>query len=243
MKKNYGIAGENARFVGLLSVFLPMFVAIFIAGYIVGVATPACNLSSTIIGVLMLCLAFAFTIAIIISKKKLSRYYKGARGEEDVAFELAKLSDDFFVFNDFSPSKSCLLKPQRNIDHIVVGPSGIFIIETKNWSADISLEDGQILYDGKKPNTPPLQQARESTKATKLWLDEKLPQHTDLTYHTVVCFASNQIKDSNIYVSGVQVCNLNALTDCISNALVIPLDDNLLKDVSNTFVEYFENNT
>ena len=241
MKKFYGIAGENARFVGLLNVFLPMFAAIFIAGYIIGVATPGRTLSTTIIGILLLCLALAFGISIVLSKKKLSLYYKGAKGEEDVAAELTKLSNDYVVFNDFAPGKSNIFKPQENIDHIVVGPSGIFIIETKNWSADISLDKGQILYDGQKPNTPPLQQARELTKLTKDWLENQLVEDVDLTCHPVVCFASNQIKDSNIYVSGVQVCNLTALKDCIENALVIPIDKDLLKRVIKCFADYFDN--
>jgi hypothetical protein len=240
MKKFYGIAGENARFVGLLSVFLPMFAAIFIAGYIIGIASPIKNLSTTIIGILLLCLALAFGIAIVLSRKKLTLYYKGAKGEEDVASELTRLSDDYVIFNDFSPERSNLFKPQRNIDHIAVGPSGIFIIETKNWSADISLDKGQILYNGKKPNTPPLQQARDLTKVTKEWLEDQLDEDVDLTYHPVVCFASNQIKDSNIYVSGVQVCNLTALTDCIENALVIPINEDLLQKVIKCFVDYFE---
>jgi hypothetical protein len=240
MKKIYGIAGENARFVGLLSVFLPMFAAIFIAGYIIGVASPVKNLSTTIIGILLLCLALAFGISIVLSRKKLSLYYKGAKGEEDVATELTKLSDDYVIFNDFSPQIANIFKPQKNIDHIVVGASGIFIIETKNWSADISLEKGQILYNGKMPDTPPLQQARELTKLTKEWLEDQLDEDIDLAYHPVVCFASNQIKDSNIYVSGVQVCNLTALTDCIENALVIPIKEELLEKVVQCFVDYFE---
>jgi hypothetical protein len=242
MKKFYGIAGENARFVGLLNVFLPMFAAIFIAGYIIGIASPVKTLSTTVIGILLLCLALAFGISILLSRKKLVLYYKGAKGEEDVASELTKLSDEYVVFNDFAPGKSNIFKPQKNIDHIVVGPSGIFIVETKNWSSDISLDKGHILYDGQKPDTPPLQQARELTKLTKDWLEEQLGEEVnDLTYHPVVCFASNQIKDSNIYVSGVQVCNLTALKDCIENALVIPIDENLLKKVIKCFADYFDN--
>lgn len=241
MKNFYGTAGENTRFVGLLNVFLPMFVAIFIAGYIVGVASPGRTLSSTIIGVLLICLALAFGISILLSKKKLVLYYKGAKGEENVASELTKLTSEFVVFNDFMPGKPNLFKPQKNIDHIVVGPSGVFVIETKNWSADISLDKGLILYNGQKPNTPPLQQARERTKLTKEWLEKQLDEEVDLTYHPVVCFASNQIKDANIYVSGVQVCNLTALRDCIENALVIPINEDLLKRVIKCFADHFDN--
>lgn len=240
-KKIYGIAGENARFVGLFTVFLPIFIAIFLAGYIIGIATPIDNPSTTVIGTLMLCMAFAFGIAIIISRRKLALYYKGAKGEENVASELAKLSNDFVVFNDFSPGGSGFFKSQRTIDHIVVGPPGVFVIETKNWNAEISIDKGQILYDGKKPDNPPLAQARESTKQTKEWIEKRIGA-SNITYHSVVCFASNQLKDTNIYVSGVQVCNMNALTDFIENALVIPMEKEVTESVIKCFAEFFEGN-
>ena len=66
----------------------------------------------------------------------------GARGEEAVIAELRKLPDSYYVFNDMKFNtdehwiydngerfnKSC------QIDHLVVGPTGIFLLETKNWS-------------------------------------------------------------------------------------------------------------
>ena len=66
----------------------------------------------------------------------------GAIGEGKVEKQLRKLSDSFYILNDyrvkFNPP---LLNGQTNenifsiqIDHIVIGPTGIFIIETKNWS-------------------------------------------------------------------------------------------------------------
>lgn len=66
----------------------------------------------------------------------------GAIGEHKVVKELEKLSDEYILINDFS------LNFQRPIynkqegdyiksiqaDHILVAPSGIFLIETKNWN-------------------------------------------------------------------------------------------------------------
>jgi hypothetical protein len=66
----------------------------------------------------------------------------GALGEEKVVKELEKLSDEYILINNFA----CEFHPpiyrrQENdyiksiqIDHVLVSPSGIFIIETKNWS-------------------------------------------------------------------------------------------------------------
>lgn len=66
----------------------------------------------------------------------------GALGEHKVVKELENLSDEYFLLNDFSLSfPTAIYNRKENdyiksiqIDHILVSPSGIFLIETKNWS-------------------------------------------------------------------------------------------------------------
>lgn len=66
----------------------------------------------------------------------------GALGEQKVVRELEKLSDEYFLINDFSLLFATpIYNRQENeyiksiqIDHILVCPSGVFLIETKNWS-------------------------------------------------------------------------------------------------------------
>jgi hypothetical protein len=67
-------------------------------------------------------------------------WISGARGEKEVLQALSELSDDYIVINDVQlhlnppmitdqgPRFSC------QADHVVLGPSGVFNIETKNWS-------------------------------------------------------------------------------------------------------------
>lgn len=46
---------------------------------------------------------------------------------------LQKLNDSYYLLNDV------VLYPKAgNIDHLVLGPNGIFVIETKNYKGDIS---------------------------------------------------------------------------------------------------------
>ena len=62
-------------------------------------------------------------------------YRAGIIGEQKVTRILsAALSDDYSLFNDV------MLKSISggNIDHVVVGPTGIFVIETKNYKGKIS---------------------------------------------------------------------------------------------------------
>ncbi len=66
----------------------------------------------------------------------------GAIGEQKVSKELERLPDDYILINDFSCSfhppiynrqESDYIKSIQ-IDHILIAPSGVFLIETKNWS-------------------------------------------------------------------------------------------------------------
>jgi len=54
---------------------------------------------------------------------------KGLEGEQSVASELSYLDDEFLLLNDVM-----LPGGRGNIDHILVGPTGVFVFETKNYS-------------------------------------------------------------------------------------------------------------
>lgn len=69
-----------------------------------------------------------------------SKLYKGAEGEILVIEKLRNLTDDYCIFNDLFFEldsgvnfNGAFLKSAQ-IDHLVIGPSGIYVIETKNWS-------------------------------------------------------------------------------------------------------------
>ena len=72
----------------------------------------------------------------------LNSFILGALGEQKVVKTLEALSDDYYLINDFAISFSPALYNKREndyiksvqIDHILVAPSGVFLIETKNWS-------------------------------------------------------------------------------------------------------------
>ncbi len=67
-------------------------------------------------------------------------WLSGARGEREVEGALAELPDAFVVINDVSLLLAPPLKSKEGLrfrcqaDHVVIGPSGVFNVETKNWS-------------------------------------------------------------------------------------------------------------
>lgn len=68
----------------------------------------------------------------------------GAFGEQKVVEVLKKLPDDYYLINDFKVNfKPGLYNKSENyyinsvqMDHILIGPGGVFLIETKNWSEE-----------------------------------------------------------------------------------------------------------
>lgn len=61
-----------------------------------------------------------------------SNYKGGLEAENLVILSLQGLNDDYFLINDIKLPDS-----RGNIDHIVLGPNGIFVIETKNYGGQI----------------------------------------------------------------------------------------------------------
>jgi len=70
-------------------------------------------------------------------------FRKGATGEAVVGFVLNNFPDDFRVIHD-------LTTPFGNIDHVVIGPTGAYIIDTKNWKGVVAADgNGELLLNGK----------------------------------------------------------------------------------------------
>jgi hypothetical protein len=75
---------------------------------------------------------------------EISSFIYGAIGEHKVVKELEQLSDEYTLINDFTFSFTKPIYSKRDkqyiksiqIDHLLISSSGIFLIETKNWSKD-----------------------------------------------------------------------------------------------------------
>ena len=95
----------------------------------------------------------------------------GYWGEVKVTKELKKLPDDFHIFNDINIQFSNYIRYKKTgkyikrcqIDHIVLGNNGVFLIETKNWSLE---------YWNEKisSNFPPHEQISRNGYAFFVWL-------------------------------------------------------------------------
>ena len=75
---------------------------------------------------------------------EINSFIYGTIGEEKVVDELSKLSDEYTLINDFYyyfpraiyyPAEKSYIRTIQ-IDHLLISPAGIFLIETKNWSKE-----------------------------------------------------------------------------------------------------------
>jgi len=79
----------------------------------------------------------------------------GAKGEEHVIRVLSQLPDEYHILNDVNLYfPKYIYWRERNehiqtcqIDHIVIGPTGIFLLETKNWkTSDIEKKSDDLKH-------------------------------------------------------------------------------------------------
>lgn len=82
------------------------------------------------------------------SRAERRRYLRGGEGEEFVALELSELPDDFHVFHSFKLDARNGGDGERDIDHLVVGPSGVWAISTKNLRGRYEIRGSQHVLNG-----------------------------------------------------------------------------------------------
>jgi hypothetical protein len=91
------------------------------------------TLSYSLLDIVGLLISLAPLIAFYYFLRKYHVYGGGWEGEKQVAKLLgSKLSDDYFLLNDLY-----LRGGGGDIDHVILAPGGVFVLETKNWSGDV----------------------------------------------------------------------------------------------------------
>ncbi len=147
-------------------------------------------------------------IAIILSHPKI----KGLIGERKVRKQLSRLpTKNYKVLNDLIIKGK---KVTSQIDHIVISPYGIFVIETKNYSGWIhGREDSeywvQTFYKYKTKFRNPIKQNWAHIYALK----ENLPTYENIPYYPIIVFVGTG-KLKNLSVT-TDVIYINALFETI----------------------------
>ena len=154
--------------------YIPFICLVFYAYYLTSNKSTF-TLSITIITILGTVSFFTYKILKFANKKSQRRL--GYDAELAIGQELNQLMrEGFYVFHDVNLKNTI---SEFNIDHIVVGKSGVFAVETKGRSKPINKDgkhDFKVSFDGKKlvfpqrEETEPVEQAKRQAKALQKWL-------------------------------------------------------------------------
>ena len=137
---------------------------------------------------------------------------RGADGEEATANALAQLpKETWTVLHDGKwPGR-----PYANVDHIVVGPPGVFVIDSKNWSGQVAVKEGVLRQNGRSREKYVAAAAEAGLAVARL-----VPLLEPRLVHPVLCF----VRDDELsgWVRDVMVCSTsNVITMLTSRSAVL----------------------
>ena len=121
--------------------------------------------------------------------RKYHIYGAGWEGEKRVAKLLSgKLSDDYFLLNDLY-----LRNGEGDIDHVILAPAGIFVLETKNWRGEITCNGDTWVRSGKNSfKGSPSRQAKRNAATIKHIVDSSPSlRQLGISVEGIVVFTNN----------------------------------------------------
>jgi hypothetical protein len=138
-------------------------------------------------------------------------WQRGATGERHTARLLDRLGRDGYVsFHDLAMPDS-----PANLDHLVVGPSGVFVIDSKQWTGQVHQSaDGLIWHDHYR---------LDRTLATIRWQAEALGRLLGAPVAPLVCVHGAHIQKGGLHAQGVAVVPASRLRRALG-------DDQVLSD-------------
>ena len=153
-------------------------------------------------------------IKIMHARQRIKQIRLGRDGERAVAQDLEWFrTSNFFVFHDIPTGDA-------NIDHVLIGPPGVFTIETKTLTkpqrgqCKITIEGGVIRANGQTLDRDPMIQA----KAQAGWLKHFLAESQFKTIvQPVVVFPGWFVEPFDMKAAGAWVLETKALSKFIEN--------------------------
>jgi hypothetical protein len=120
-------------------------------------------------------------------------WQRGAKGERHTARLLDRLGRDGYVsFHDLAMPHS-----PANLDHLVLGPSGVFVIDSKHWTGQVhQSSDGLIWHNHYR---------LDRTLATLRWQAETLGRLLGVPVAPLLCVHGARIQGGGLHAQGVAV--------------------------------------
>lgn len=160
-------------------------------------------------------------------------YGIGADGEEATARLLQRLErKGFVVLHDRR-----IPGARENLDHVVIGPSGVSTIETKSWSGKVRITRTGVLHNGRSADAVIAQAKRQAAAVQRALPQRVLPQRdlrAPLDVRPVVVVHRAPIELSRLQqplVDGVRWCGPRRLTATLRSGPTI-LSDSDVREIA-----------
>lgn len=101
-----------------------------------------------------------------------------AQAEEATARLLAELGSAFTLWHDVATGRgnetwardaSAAPTNPAKIDHVVLGPTGLFLVQSEDWGAPVTVRGRKLVSAGLAKGTRPMKELAERSRVTKRW--------------------------------------------------------------------------
>jgi hypothetical protein len=179
----------------------------FAAGLLAGRLTPW---SLVLLPVLAVVLGAGLTVTTARRRELVASWRQGAKGERQTAKLLAKLEQDGWrVFHDLAIPGS-----RANVDHLVIGPGGVWIIDSKLWGRQVRWDPRHGWMHGRSAITPELNITRWEVAEVEQALVDSLnaaARHLDppggIDVHLAWCVHGEPLPGGRLVVDGETIVN------------------------------------
>jgi Nuclease-related domain len=134
-----------AEWAGYRRTLLLRFAAVTAAALVVGIFAWPLGLAIPAAAIVAGGLAFLLRFRVSADSKA---WQRGAKGEQSTARRLRRLGRGWTVFHDLAIPGS-----RANADHLVIGPPGVFLIDSKHYRGPVTLTPEGTLWYGRHPLT------------------------------------------------------------------------------------------
>jgi hypothetical protein len=138
-------------------------------------------------------------------------WQRGAHGERRTARLLDRLTGDgYVVFHDLAVPDS-----EANVDHLVIGPSGVFVIDSKQWTGRVHQGGDGLAWHNHYP--------LDRTLETVCWAARAISRVLGTRAAALLCVHGAHVHGGGLHAQGVAVVPAHLLRGALG-------DDRVLSD-------------
>jgi Nuclease-related domain len=141
-------------------------------------------------------------------------WQRGAAGERHTARLLDRLTrDGYVVFHDLAAPGNT----SANVDHLVIGPSGVFVVDSKQWTGQVrQSNDGLVWHNHYR---------LDRTLAMVRWEAETLGRLLGIPAAPLLCVHGAHVQQGGLYAHGVAIVPADRLRSALGHDQVLPDGD------------------